>query len=106
MAKSGYIYLICDPSTDLFKIGLTTGSIHNRMKKLQTGNGTELHLAYVHYTDHPYKLEKMLHNHFHAKRELNEWFSLDSDDLEHFNDVCLEKEDIIASLKDNPFFND
>lgn len=106
MAKSGYIYLICDPATDLFKIGLTTGDIHKRMKKLQTGNGTELHLAYVHYTDHPYKLEKMLHNHFASKKTLNEWFALESNDLEAFNDICLAKEDIIASLKDNPFFND
>ena len=104
MAKSGYIYLICDPATDLFKIGLTTGDIEKRIKKLQTGNGTELHVVYVRQTDHPYKLEKMLHNHFFAKRVLNEWFALDSDDLERFNDVCVVKEALIESLKDNPFF--
>lgn len=104
MAKPGYIYLICDPSTDLFKIGLTTGSIENRLKKLQTGNGTEMHVVTYHQTKYPYKVEKMLHNRFFSKKELNEWFKLDSDDIKNFNDACNEIEVIISSLSDNPFF--
>ena len=104
MTKGGYIYLICDPSTDLFKIGLTTGTIENRLKKLQTGNGTEMHVVTHHQTKYPYKVEKMLHNRFFAKKELNEWFKLDSDDIKNFNDTCNEIEAIISSLSDNPFF--
>jgi hypothetical protein len=104
MAKRGFVYLICDPSTDLFKIGLTTGKLENRLKKLQTGNGTELHLVTFHETEYPYKIEKMLHNHFSNKKELNEWFNLDTDDINTFNEICEKKEEIIKSLSDNPFF--
>ena len=104
MAKKGFVYLICDPSTDLFKIGLTTGKLENRLKKLQTGNGTELHLVTFHKTEYPYKIEKMLHNHFSNKKELGEWFNLDTDDINSFNEICEKKEEIIKSLSDNPFF--
>jgi len=105
MSKKGFVYLICDPSTDLFKIGLTRGKLENRLKKLQTGNGTELHLVAFHETEHPYKIEKMLHNHFYPKKELNEWFALDNEDVHLFNEICEEKERVILSLKDNPFYN-
>lgn len=105
MTKKGFVYLICDPSTDSFKIGVTTGKLENRIKKLQTGNGTELHLVDFYETEHPFKLEKMLHNHFFSKKELNEWFSLDIKDLMSFEEICRQKETIIESLRDNPFYN-
>lgn len=105
MSRRGFVYLICDPSTDLFKIGVTTGNLENRIKKLQTGNGTELHLVDFHETDHPFKVEKMLHNHFSNKNELNEWFCLDNEDIHSFKEICESKEKIIESLKNNPFFN-
>ena len=105
MRKRGFVYLICDPSTDLFKIGVTTGKIENRIKKLQTGNGTELHLVSYYETEYPFKLEKMLHNHFYNQKELNEWFHLEVDEVLSFNDICENKEKIIMSLLDNPFFN-
>lgn len=104
MKRKGYIYVLCDPSTDLFKIGLTTGSIENRMKKLQTGNGTELHLVTFHETKYPYKVEKMLHNKFSNKKELNEWFALTNEDLSGFTQTCEQIEKAIESLLDNPFF--
>ena len=30
----GIVYLICDPASDLFKIGVTHGSIEKRIKQL------------------------------------------------------------------------
>ena len=33
--KKGYVYLICDPINDCFKIGVTRGSIEKRMKKIK-----------------------------------------------------------------------
>lgn len=104
MAKRGFVYLICDPSTDLFKIGVTNGKLENRMKKLQTGNGTELHLVLSYETEYPFKIEKMLHNHFLNKKELNEWFNLDIDDISTFIELCKNKEEIVKSLLDNPFY--
>lgn len=103
--KGGYVYVLCDPATDLFKIGMTKGSVEKRLKNLQTGNGTELHVVTSYHTDYPYKLEKMLHNHFHLKKEMNEWFTLTNDDILDFNGTCSDIEEVIKSLTDNPFFN-
>ena len=104
MAKQGTVYLICDPVNSLYKIGVTTGSPSKRLKKLQTGNGTELFFVHLHVSDYPFRVEKMLHNRFYAQNELNEWFALSDDDVMHFSEHCAEVERIIESLKENPFF--
>lgn len=100
---SGYVYLICDPGKELFKIGVTTGKIENRIKELQTGNGSELFISNHFKCDYPFKLEKMLHARFMTKRVLNEWFNLTIDDLSHFTETCNELNNTINILKDNPF---
>ena len=102
--KSGYVYLICDNANTLYKIGITTGSIEKRIKKLQTGNATELFLTDYHYTKHPYMVETMLHNHFKNKNVLNEWFELTCEDVVNFKKTCDTMEQRIEILKDNPFF--
>ena len=101
----GFVYLICDPKNEYYKIGVTTGSIENRIKKLQTGNGTELHITSWFETEHPFKLEKLLHARYVTKRREGEWFSLDSYDILHFKDVCSEVSKTLDALLDNPFFN-
>lgn len=102
--KKGCVYLICDVEKNLYKIGVTTGSIENRMKKLQTGNGTELFLVNHYVCDYPFKIEKMLHNHFFKQKVLNEWFDLSDEQVFSFIDVCKQKDKIIQSLAENPFF--
>jgi hypothetical protein len=100
----GYVYLICDPAKDVFKIGVTRGDSEERIHRLQTGNSTELFVHSIYKTEYPFRLEKMLHNRFKLKRELNEWFRLDTDDVVHFKDTCKLVESQIKSLLDNPFF--
>ena len=99
-----FVYLICDPSQDLFKIGVTKNLCSKRMKQLQTGNGTELHLVNYHETFYPYRIETFLHNKFHHKREHGEWFRLGINDITSFKKICEEFENVIEILKDNPFF--
>lgn len=101
----GYVYLICDPSNDRFKIGVTRDLKSNRIKKLQTGNSTELFIHTIYETDWPFRLESMLHNHFKNKHVLNEWFELDVNDVIGFKDTCNELNNIIKTLIDNPFFS-
>jgi len=101
----GYVYLICDPSTDRFKIGVTRDLKSNRLKKLQTGNSTELFIHTVYETEWPFRLETMLHNHFKNKRVLNEWFELDVNDVTGFKDTCNVLNNNIKILIDNPFFS-
>lgn len=101
----GFVYLICDSANNLYKIGVTKGSIEKRLKELQTGNATELHIAAYHETDYPYRIEKMLHSKYTSNNVHGEWFELTAEETVSFNDVCKEKEAIIESLKDNPYFS-
>lgn len=102
---AGYIYLICDPSNNTYKIGVTRNINSNRLKKLQTGNSTELHIVSTYKCDYPFRLETMLHNYFDLKHELNEWFNLELNDIIKFNDICKEIDNRLHILLDNPFFS-
>lgn len=104
MLSKGFVYLICDPSNEIYKIGVTKSLCSKRMKQLQTGNGTELHLIYAHGTYYPYRVETMLHNKLSHKKVLNEWYNLTNEDVLSFKDMCNEIENLIETMKDNPFF--
>lgn len=98
------VYLICDIENNNYKIGVTKGDIYKRIKKLQTGNCTNLFLIYAHNTEYPFTLEKMLHCRFNPDRTLNEWFALSDEDVINFPKTCNEMENTIKVMKDNPHF--
>ena len=102
----GHVYLIGEKgSTNKYKIGSTRAKdVKNRLKQLQTGSSEELYIKDSYETEHPFKLEKMLHNHFKSSNLIGEWFELSESDIEAFRVVCEEKEKIISCLKDNPFY--
>lgn len=100
----GYIYLICDPANDTYKIGVTRNLTSNRIKKLQTGNSTELYIVSTYYFQYPFRLEKMLHLHFRDKQVLNEWFKLDLQDTNNFTNTCDILVERIRAMEENPFF--
>ena len=102
----GYVYLIGEmDNKGRYKIGSTKAKdVNKRLKQLQTGNSSELFIKESCETEHPFKLEKMLHNHFKSSNLIGEWFELSESDTEAFKRVCEEKEKIISSLKDNPFY--
>lgn len=66
---------------DLYKIGITVGSIENRLNTLQTANPFELKLVYAVKTQNCKELESLLHNKFSANRERGEWFKLSEQDF-------------------------
>ena len=102
----GYVYLIGEiDNKGKYKIGSTKAKdVNKRLKQLQTGNSSELFIKESYETEHPFKLEKMLHNHFKSSNLIGEWFELSESDTEAFKGVCEEKEKIITSLKNNPFY--
>lgn len=102
----GYVYLINEWGTDNYKIGVTkSNDINVRKKKLQTGNSTELHLCREFSTDHPYKLEKMLHRYYHSEHLKNEWFKLNDEQVIEFKNVCEKYNNtIILLISENPFY--
>lgn len=100
----GSVYLLCDPSTDLFKIGMTRSCVSKRIKELQTGNSCEIHLVKKFDTSIPSFIESSLHRHFMAKYSLNEWYNLELQDIIDFEETCNYYEKIAEAMKDNPFF--
>ena len=98
------VYLLCDPSNELFKIGMTRHMTSKRVKQLQTGNGTELFIVHVYPCDYPNRLETLLHNKFADKKVLNEWYKLDIDDVRDFNNTCKSIDDMIHLMSENVFF--
>lgn len=101
-----FVYLISESNdSNLFKIGATNKSnIDERRKELQTGNPSELNIIDYFETSHPYKIEKMMHNHFRNVNELNEWFYLEKSDVDDFKKLCQYYQTIVDSLAENPFF--
>lgn len=102
----GYVYLIGEKENDdTYKIGSTRAKdVNYRLKQLQTGNSYELYVKDYYKTEHPFKLEKMLHNHFKSSSLIGEWFKLTKSNIDNFKSICEEKEKIIESLKYNPFY--
>ena len=102
----GYVYLIGEIGNDgKYKIGSTRAkSVDKRLKQLQTGNSSQLYIKDSFETAHPFKLEKMLHNHFVDKSLIGEWFELSEADTEAFRSICEDKMRVIESLKDNPYY--
>jgi hypothetical protein len=106
MKKDGYVYLIGSvDDKKRFKIGVTRGDVEKRLKKLQTGNPEQLYVRHKYKTSSPFKLEKMLHTVYHNSNELNEWFTVENDDINNFIETCDKYQKIIDSLDGNPFFN-
>ena len=104
MEKYGYVYLLMD-STDeeLYKIGVTRGSIDKRIKELQTGNGNEISLCRYYKTKHPFLIEKKLHEHHIGQKSSGEWYKLEKEDVFNFEQECESLEKMFESIKDNPF---
>lgn len=100
----GTVYLLCDPSTNLFKIGMTRNNVGKRIGELQTGNSCEIHLVKKFDTEIPSFIESSLHRHFLPKHSLNEWYELDNDDISNFESICNKYQNMAQMLQDNPFF--
>ena len=102
----GVVYLLGDSGKEgEYKIGVTTGKIENRIKKLQTGNSGEIYLINSYNTDHPFIMEKMLHTKYFSDRSLGEWFKLPFDEVVKFSETCEKMQKNIDALKENYFFN-
>ena len=103
--EKGFVYLLGDwERENFFKIGVTKGTIEHRIKKLQTGNASEIFMCSYFQTNHPFLLEKELHTRYAPNRIRGEWFELSSEDASSFKKVCEELEEMNNTLKNNYFF--
>jgi hypothetical protein len=101
----GKIYLLANDEWTQFKIGITKKSTSERIKNLQTGNGSKITIVKEYDTEHARKIESWLHGRYNSKRLVGEWFSLDDDDIMNFTETCKEIEVTIKFLiEHNPFY--
>lgn len=77
---SGKLYVIQHNHSNYYKIGLTTGSVAERLKKLQTGNPYRLYKRLEMTVLDVRLAETILHQKYHKYRGIGEWFFLDSDE--------------------------
>ena len=101
----GTVYLMFDEENEVCKIGATTGRVERRLRELQTGNSSKIHVIDTFETPNPFRVEKFLHNHYRLQRKHGEWFYLSNDDIDKFQEKCKWATEIIKSLEDNPFYN-
>lgn len=103
--EKGIVYLLGDWEKEgFYKIGVTKDNLERRIKKLQTGNSGEIYVINYFETEHPFFLEKQLHFKYQGKRAIGEWFELTNEEVLNFEKSCGEIEEMVETMKDNPFF--
>tara|TARA_B100000963_G_C22631433_1_gene675124 strand:+ start:1426 stop:1758 length:333 start_codon:yes stop_codon:yes gene_type:complete len=107
---SGFIYLITDWSSKptRYKVGITKGSVENRLKSLQTGSSGELVLLQTYHSDNYRKIETILHRGYkaYATDGGKEWFELPDERVLDFKKECKTIDNNLKILKENnSFFN-
>jgi hypothetical protein len=77
----GYVYFIRHGDDDVFKIGITSGNVEDRLRQLQTGTPEKLTLyTYIKHPDPAIK-ERELHEKLKDRRINGEWFGLSPQEI-------------------------
>jgi hypothetical protein len=107
--EKGIVYLLTEwgSSPERFKIGITKGSVEDRIKQLQTGSSNEIVMILKYESYNYLKIEKFLHKKYskYSTDGGQEWFELSSTDVSNFINECKTIDDRINFLMncDNPF---
>lgn len=81
--NSGIIYFLYeDEITDMFKIGMTTRSVKQRIRNLQTGNSKNIREYTSLKCDDVRFAETFIHKMFQSKRHIGEWFRIDKTEID------------------------
>ena len=101
------IYLISSTyeNQTFYKIGWTKRSPEKRLKELRTANSQDLKIEKVFKSKFGPKIESNLHRRFSSKRKNGEWFELDIKDVDEFENLCKEQNDMFKILiEENKLF--
>lgn len=96
--SKGYVYLIRQGESDLYKIGSTNKSPQIRLLQLQCGNPEILNLMQVYKTENYKKIEHLMHIAYGKHRVRNEWFRFDVSMEDEFINECQKKENAARVL--------
>jgi hypothetical protein len=96
LAIKGTIYILKCNRTSLYKIGLTSRSVFDRLKVLKTANPDIVMYNYYENIEDIYLEEKLMHKKINKKRIDGEWFNLNNKDLKYL-DTYLKRSTIFDS---------
>lgn len=74
----------------LYKIGMTRRDVNERLKEFKTGNASNMEIIDVFKSKWASKIENYLHKYFYKKNIGGEWFKLDKEDINSFQEICLK----------------
>lgn len=97
--KDTYVYIIGAEGRG-FKIG-NSKSPNIRVKGLQTGNESELSIAFIYKSKNAKLIEKTLHRYYQHKNLRGEWFGLTHDDIQDIKIKCPVIDSNIDCIKGN-----
>jgi len=101
----GVVYLLGENGKEnIYKIGVTTGKVENRIKKLQTGNSGEIYLIDQYETEFPFVMEKQLHQKYYSDKVKGEWFMLPFEEVTKFKEECKKIDDNLKILKEHNYY--
>lgn len=100
-----YVYLMesVDPNgLEYYKIGISNKP-EKRCKELQTGNPNKISVLKTYSTTNFLKVESMLHKKYWCSRTeaMNEWRTLDIDNVINFIGDCEKSDDLVKFLLKN-----
>ena len=75
---SGILYVIQAGNSDYYKIGITMGSVSQRLNELQTGNHLKLSVKFTKYEENVREKERILHEKYRQYNSQGEWFKLEN----------------------------
>lgn len=100
------IYLICSEIGDekRYKIGYTRRTVEQRIKEFKTGNASEFTIVDTFKTKWGTKVEAALHRRLKHKKVSGEWFVLDEEDVQSFNETCQQIHDNFEVLSTSTYY--
>ncbi len=91
MKEMGHIYLIQASGTNRYKIGLTTRSVEDRLRELNSSQSAyPLFLQHSIHVSDVRATEKLLHREFQTYRIHGEWFAFTNDELSQVRRRMIE----------------
>lgn len=94
---SGFLYFIGEMDTTKVKIGVTSKTVIERIKELNTGNSGELIEIATFRTIDMYMAEKVVHEQLSEYRYKGEWFNLSPEILRYVLNDLRSRYDIVLS---------
>lgn len=99
-----YVYLVkatTNQGEESYKIGVTKNDPQKRIKQLQTGNPSELTLIDTYYSKFGTTIESYLHRTYAMNKIKGEWFSLDKEQIELFQEQCKKLETNLKMIQED-----